>query len=45
MRFTDVIGPFQFDRHVFVAFVVGFDTFDDGHGGEVLDEDYWSLAR
>lgn len=43
-RFTDVIGPFEFDGHVSVPFVVGFDALDDGQSGEVLYEDYGSFA-
>lgn len=41
-RFTDVVGPFEFDRHVLVTFVVGFDALDDGQSGEVLQKDYRS---
>ena len=38
---VDVVGPFEFDGHgAVVVAVVGFDSLDDGHGGEVLDEDH-----
>ena len=40
---TDVVGPFELERHVLVARVVAFDAFDYGERGEVLDEYYGSL--
>jgi len=43
-RFTDVVGPLEFDWHVLVPFVVGFDTLDDGQSREILHEDYGSFA-
>ena len=37
---VNVVRPFEFDRNGAVAgAVVGFDSADDGHCGEVLDED------
>lgn len=35
-RCTDVVRPFEFDRHVLVPFIVGFNALDDGQSGEVL---------
>jgi hypothetical protein len=43
-RFTDVVGPFEFDGDVLIPFVVGFDALDDGQSGEVLQKDYRSRA-
>lgn len=40
-----VVGPFDADGEVGVAFVVGFYGFDDGDGGEVLEEDDGSRGR
>lgn len=39
--YVDVIGLFYFDREIFVVYIVCFDCFYDGDGGEVLDKDYW----
>lgn len=41
---TNVVWPFEFDRHILVALVVRFDTLDDGQSGEVLHKDYRSFA-
>ncbi len=43
-RFTDVVGPFEFDGHVLVPFVVGFDALNDSQSGEVLQKHYRSRA-
>ena len=43
-RFTDVVGPFEFDGDVLIPFVVGFDALDDGQSGEVLQKHYRSRA-
>lgn len=41
---TDVVRPLELDGNVLIAGVVAVDAFDDGEGGEVLEEDYWGFG-
>ena len=43
--FTNIVGPLQFDGHALIAYIVGFDSFNDSKSGEVLKKNDRSVGR